>query len=323
MSFVSRIVHRRVPALVIVAALMLVAVPAVATAQAPAPPPALPSLPAPGTPPVAPPALPTGPSQPQGAQPAPAPQPAPTPQTAKTPSAAPLAQAAKPHAPSRLVQLTGSTARLRGDVLTFSVRCQRSADVTLTRGGHRIGSTRVVCRDFAAAVRVSVTHDAARAMRHTKGARVAATFRAGSRTVHQVLRVGTGTGRRARAAELWFSGATSCGNQYSYPYGLRVDPGYLSTFQDAGQPDYAYYKVWGWTSAEGWFSTPWSSAYYVAQDSTVANLSFDLGTKLAGSGWTAWAVEKYWWYGGQHQFFYLGSESAWFGNYTSGYWCYQ
>jgi hypothetical protein len=302
--------------LVVVAVLLGAFVPAaMADAPTPPPPPQLPPLPVPGTPPPAPPAPPAPHTQPtQGAS---------VLQQAPAPPAAPLLQAAKPVAPSRLVELTGPTARLRGQTVSFATRCQRSARVRLTRRGRVIGTSRLVCRDFRGMVKIRVESHAARSLRRAPHPSVTATFVAGSTTVRQLVSVSTATGTPARAASLWFSGSTSCGSQYSYPEGLQVDPGYLSTFQDAGQPDYVYFKIWGWTNASGWFSTGWSQPYYVAPDSTWTMAPLELGTGYAGSGWTAWAVEKYWANGRQDKFFYLGSMSPMFGNYTSGSWCYQ
>jgi hypothetical protein len=326
---VVRRMRRHASVLVPVVIALLAFAPASAFAagsQVPTPPPSLPGLPAPGTPPTPAPALPSPTAPPSSGQPAPS-QNAPAPQRAPAPSSTSLVKTASPKRPERLVQLTSSSARLSARAVSFSVRCQRSAHVTLTRRGRVIGSGKLACRGFSANVKVALRRGDVRILRRTQPTQVTATFRAGKTKVRQVIRVSTrgeaGAGTRARASALWFSGGTICGNQFSYPYGLQIDPGYLSTYADAGQPDYAYYKIWGWTAAEGWFSSPWSQPFYVATNATQTFLPFELGTALAGTGWTAWAIEKYWWYGGQHETFYLGSQSPLFGNYTSGSWCYQ
>jgi hypothetical protein len=101
---------------------------------------------------------------------------------------------------------------------------------------------------------------------------------------------------------------------------MRVWPGYLESY-DGQSYDYVawraslyyyYYDVWE--------STPWGGYFYVDPFTRIILNVLDLG--VGGGYWTAAVIEKYWYYGGQYEYYWLVPYTyGVFGNPTSGYYC--
>ena len=132
-------------------------------------------------------------------------------------------------------------------------------------------------------------------------------------------------GRRARttaAGPDWRTGHALCGSFRTAPQGLAVNAGLLTSYD--GRPDYVTYRYQfygqgiGWLTPSGW--APWS---YVGSTGAVVHTgTFNLGTRTPGL-WTAVLVEKRWYYAGRTESYWLvPQKNGFFGNNTSGLYCY-
>ena len=238
---------------------------------------------------------------------------------APPPSTPPPAPA--PTKPDELVKVSASDVFLLGRKITVSLACQRSGVMSLSRKGHRLGSDRFECAEFAALPTVKLKRAIARGLANKLVIKGKLTLRArfdvGDDVLAARLNLRANPAARvdptARRDGLWWtSGYLSCGGRYSSPPGLNIKPpgftaqGYGNFFgfffNDTNQDDWVAYQPWLYEHGHGWAAYGWQPQeppywYYVPSGTGINVINQGLQVFSGYNAYLAGAVQVFWYHG--------------------------